>query len=419
MSTEIASHPEAPSPGGEGQGSSSRPRRLLRPLGLLVAGCGVAAALALVLFVGVGTGSHQPLSSDVAPGINGSAASLLDLNLLNGSNAIAGRDFTLTDQYGGQVSLGGFRGKVVVLSFNDDQCTDLCTLLAQDIVVADRDLGPIASHVVFLSVSANPFYPSVASVAAWTEEHGLGGEKNWVFATGSPAQLRAIWKDYGAYVQLDYQNRTVVHSTELYFIDPSGQERAIASFGTNAANTSLYAHGMAQMAADLLTGSPRQGAVGGPSTASPSQSDSAVGAQAPVFSLPLLGQSRSELSLTNLRGRYVVLNFWASTCTACESEMPHIEQAYRDLGSKVAFVGIDVADNSGAAASFAKQVGVAYPLVSDDSGSVAGAYQISGLPFTIILGPSGKLLIRHPGSVTTEQLEYILENYQPSLAAGG
>jgi peroxiredoxin len=143
-----------------------------------------------------------------------------------------------------------------------------------------------------------------------------------------------------------------------------------------------------------------------------------VGARAPTFSLPVLGRSGTDLSLASLRGRYVVLNFWASTCAACVAEMPHLEQAYRALGPDTAFVGIDVADDASAAASFAKRVGVTYPLVSDDSGSVAGAYQISGLPFTIVVSPSGKLLIRHPGSITTEQLAYVLETYQPSLAAG-
>lgn len=416
MTADIEVRCDAPRPDDQREGPHRRGRR--RQLGLLSIGCAVALVLALILFVGIGTRSKQPVSADVAPGINASAASLLDLNLLSVPKPVRAKNFTLTDQYGRPVTLDQYRGRVVVFSFNDDQCTDLCTLLAQDIVAANRDLGPMASHVAFLSVNANPFYPGVASVKAWTDEHGLGGQKNWVFATGPPPQLEAIWKDYGTYVQLDTQNRTVVHSTELYFLDPEGHERAIGSFGTNAANTSLYAHAMAQMAVDLLPASQRR-SVGGPATSAPSQSDSAVGAQAPVFSLPLLTRSSTDLSLTSLRGKYVVLNFWASTCTACVAEMPHLERAYADLGAKVAFVGIDVSDDASAAASFAKKVGVSYPLVADNSGSVAGAYQISGLPFTVILGPNGKLLIRHPGSITTEQLEYIVENYEPSLSGGG
>src|SRR6185437_263707 len=180
MSTDIGLHTEAPPPGAGPGGQLPSRSRWRHPGVLFALGCALAALLALVLFVGVGTGSTPPAGSDVAPGIDASAASLLDLNLLNGHDAVVAKDFTLTDQDGRPVSLDQYRGKVVVLSFNDDRCTDLCTLLAQDIVVANRDLGSMAQHVVFLSVNANPFYPGVASVRAWTDEHGLGGEKNWI-----------------------------------------------------------------------------------------------------------------------------------------------------------------------------------------------------------------------------------------------
>jgi cytochrome oxidase Cu insertion factor (SCO1/SenC/PrrC family) len=393
------------------------PSRLRPRFGYVALGTVVALLLAIVLFVGIGGGGGTGSGSDVVPGVNQSAASLIDLSVLSHvSPRRPAPNFTLTDQYGRQTSLDAYRGKVVVLSFNDDRCPDLCTLLAQDIVVANRDMGALAKQVVFLSVNVNPYYPQISTVKAWTDQHGLGHQTNWVFTTGTPAQLRAVWKLYGTYVQLDPASQTVTHSAALFFIDPQGYERDIASFGTNAANTSLYAHDMAQVAVDQLPSGGTQ-PVGGPETATPSQSDAAVGAHAPTFELPMLA-SHQRLSLSSLHGKYVVLNFWASTCTACTTEMPHMEAAYRDLGAQVPFVGIDVSDNTSAALAFAHHVGVTYPLVSDGSGSAAGAYQVSGLPFTAILSPKGKLLVRHPGAMTTEQLEYILKNLDPSLGAG-
>ncbi len=393
-------------PGSEATGN---PRR--RPLLPAVIGVALAGVIAVVLFVGIGVHKSAP---DVAPGIDLSASYLLKLDVLGRSSAPVAPNFALTNQHGQRVALSQFRGKSVVLSFNDDRCTDICTLLAQDVVVADRDLGSAARDVVFLSVNANPYYPAVSTVRSWTDSHGLGRESNWVFETGTPAGLKSVWNQYGVEVELDPASRTVVHSTELYFISPNGREMAIGSFGTATADTSIYSHTMAQMANDLLP-SAEQVSVAGPSALAPSQSDAAIGATVPGFQLPMLTAPARTFSSSSLRGRYSVLNFWSSTCTACVREMPAIEQAYKDLGARVDFVGIDVSDNRGAAAAFARRVGVTYPLVSDSSGDVASTYQIPALPFTAIIGPNGTLETLHPGAMTTEQLEYVVKNLNPAL----
>jgi cytochrome oxidase Cu insertion factor (SCO1/SenC/PrrC family) len=302
----------------------------------------------------------------------------------------------------------------VVLSFNDDRCTDICTLLAQDVVAANGDLGATAKNVVFLSVNANPYYPRVADVASWSDQHGLGQLANWEFLTGSPAALAQVWKHYGVEVQLNPTTRTVVHSTELYFIDPGGVQRAVGSFGTASADTDVFAHALAQMANDDLPGA-GQVSVGGPSEPAPNQSSAAIGATVPGFSLPLIGHPGEHLASSALRGRYSVVNFWSSMCTACVREMPALERAYKDLGAHVNFVGIDVADHAGSAAGFARRLGVTYPLASDTSGGTAATYQIPALPFTAIVSPGGNLETLHPGALTTEQLEYVIENLDPAL----
>jgi cytochrome oxidase Cu insertion factor (SCO1/SenC/PrrC family) len=388
--------------------TQSGPRR--RPFVPALVGVALAAVLAVVLFVGVGTHQSAP---QVAPGIDLTASYLLKLDVFGRSGPLA-PNFTLTDQHGRTVSLAQFRGRSVVLSFNDDRCTDICTLLAEDVVAADRDLGAAAKGVVFLSVNANPYYPAVSAVRSWTDDHGLGRERNWVFGTGPPAALTKVWHDYGVEVELDPTSRTVVHSTELYFIGPNGREAALGSFGTASADTAIYSHTMAQMADDLLPGN-QQVSVGGPSALAPGQSDAAIGARVPTFDLPIVTAPGRTVSSGSLLGRYTVLNFWSSTCTACVREMPAMEKAHRDLGNRVGFVGVDVSDNRAAAAGFARRVGVTYPLVSDASGDLASTYQIPGLPFTAIVGPHGTLQTLHPGALTTQQLEYIVETLDPAL----
>jgi len=404
---------------GSGPGRPGRARPAPRLLAA-IAGLAVAALVAVVLLVGAGGDA-----ADVAPGLSQPSAALLQLDVLGSRSTAAAPNFTLTDQHGRPVSLAGLRGRAVVLSFNDDQCTDLCTLLAQDVVVADRDLGAAQRRVVFLSVNANPFYPQVPVVAAWTDQHGLGSVGNWVFATGSPAQLRAVWRRYGVEVEEDPTTRTVVHSTGITFIDPAGRIAAVGTFGTAAADTALYGHALAQMADDLLPAGDRT-PVAGPAAPPASASGAPIGGRAPTFALPRLG-APGVLRSSSLYGpgrpadrggladRPTVLNFWASTCTACVGELPAIQAAHRQLGAQAAVVGVDVSDPTGAALRLARRSGLSYPLVADRRGSLAGAFAVPGLPFTAIVGPGGTVLVRHPGALTAEQLVYLVQNLQ----AGG
>lgn len=417
--------------GDAGGGKASQPRWSAKRPRVLVAG--VSVAVALVVLVGVvtrltrqsgGSGAttnslaRQALvSTSQAPGINLATGELLSLDRFPGSGRVA-PPFSLTDQHGRPVTLSEFRGRSVVLSFNDDQCQDLCPLLAQDIVAANRDLGPAARHVVWLSVNVNPFYPGVSAVKAWTDEHGLGNQSNWHFGTASPSRLEPIWKAYGIEVGLNRKARTVTHGTLMFFIDPAGRERALASFGTNDADTALFAHGLARMADDLLPRSEQAHRVGGPVTVTPTRANAALGATAPSFTLPYLLSDRGRFSLADLHGRYAVLSFWSSTCPACRAELPAVEAAYRRDGRRVSFVGIDVSDPPAAGRALATAAGLTYPLVVDRAGSAAGAERVSGLPYTVVLSPTGKILVRHPGSITTEELVYVLGNVVPSLGGG-
>jgi cytochrome oxidase Cu insertion factor (SCO1/SenC/PrrC family) len=84
----------------------------------------------------------------------------------------------------------------VVLEFMDPHCTDICPIVAQEFIEAYHDLGPGATHAVFIAVNVNPYFRSVASVAAYSAEHQLTTIPTWDFLTGPLPALRAVWNAY-------------------------------------------------------------------------------------------------------------------------------------------------------------------------------------------------------------------------------
>jgi len=138
-------------------------------------------------------------------------------------------DFHLTDQNGQTFSLSSLKGHVVVLGFSDPHCTDVCPIVSQETVDAYHDLGTAASKVIFLSVNVNPYVTDVAAMAAYTHKEQLGTVPNWHFLTGSVTDLRAVWSAYSIEVDAPDPTVDVQHTDALYFIDPQGKERYLAS----------------------------------------------------------------------------------------------------------------------------------------------------------------------------------------------
>ncbi|MEO5575248.1 MAG: TlpA disulfide reductase family protein [Gaiellaceae bacterium] len=120
---------------------------------------------------------------------------------------------------------------------------------------------------------------------------------------------------------------------------------------------------------------------------------------APQFALERL-DGKGELSLRSLRGRPVVLNFWASWCGPCKDEAPVLEAAAkRWRGQDVAFVGVDVKDFRGDARDFLARYGVTYPNVYDGKGSTVGRYGVRRFPETYFVNADGKVVYRIAGAV--------------------
>jgi len=119
--------------------------------------------------------------------------------------------------------------------------------------------------------------------------------------------------------------------------------------------------------------------------------------QAPDFTLPTL--SGESIRLSDLRGKVVLLNFWATWCIPCRTEMPTIEelyQHYKDRGLEVLAVNLDVLSIGGVEA-FMKEVTVTFRVVMDPSWSTARAYRVVGLPTSYLIDRAGNVVVREVG----------------------
>lgn len=145
-----------------------------------------------------------------------------------------------------------------------------------------------------------------------------------------------------------------------------------------------------------------------------------VGGPAPAFDMPLYAAD-STVALSDYAGKPVVLNFWASWCVSCRDEARVLEAGWRVHGPDVAFLGVAVNDEPNAARAFIGRYGKTYILGDDADGSVAIDYGLFGVPETFFIGPDGRILSKHIGPISTQELEKRIADLESGVVteAGG
>jgi cytochrome c biogenesis protein CcmG/thiol:disulfide interchange protein DsbE len=128
-----------------------------------------------------------------------------------------------------------------------------------------------------------------------------------------------------------------------------------------------------------------------------------IGREAPPFTLKAVGTGEM-IDIEKLRGKPVILNFWATWCGPCYEEHPTLVANARVLPN-VQFVGVVFNDDEDKIMRFLAERGSAYPTLLDANGKTAIAYGIGGVPETFFINPAGKIVAKFEGPLSTDALE--------------
>ncbi len=137
-----------------------------------------------------------------------------------------------------------------------------------------------------------------------------------------------------------------------------------------------------------------------------------VGDPAPDFTLKTL--DGEKVSLSDFKGRPVLINFWATWCPPCRFEMPAIEKAwqqYKDDGFVV--LGVNVEEPISVVQRFVENFGLSFPVLLDYKGNVSDMYRLRAFPTSYFVGRDGKIVIAHRGMMT----EQVLQRYMQRVMA--
>ena len=154
--------------------------------------------------------------------------------------------FSLTDQHGQAVTLASLHGKVILLTFLDDTCSVDCPLIAQEFRQAGQLLGADTNRVELVAINYNPLDTQVSYIQAFDHQEGLTGVPNWLYLTGSLAQLQQVWRQYTiAPPEILPAGSMIGHGDYAFVIDQAGHMRQELDFdtgpGTQATKSSFAA----------------------------------------------------------------------------------------------------------------------------------------------------------------------------------
>jgi peroxiredoxin len=127
---------------------------------------------------------------------------------------------------------------------------------------------------------------------------------------------------------------------------------------------------------------------------------------APTFTLP--SRAGDNVSLEQLKGKVVMLNFWASWCGPCRTEMPLLEQMHKRYSSLgFTMVGVNVEANTADAERWLKDTPVSFPVLFDRDSKVSKMYDVNAMPSTVFIDRKGNIRYLHRGYKAGDEGEYL------------
>lgn len=297
-------------------------------------------------------------------------------------------DFTLSDQFGKSVSLHAFRGKVVILAFNDSECTTVCPLTTTAMLDAKAMLGKAGSKVQLLGVDANPAATSLEDVWSYSELHGM--LHSWRFLTGTLPQLKQVWKDYG--IEAAIEAGEITHTPALFVIDRQG--RLSRLYVTQMSYTAVPQLGqlLAQSASALLPGRPTVHADISYARIQPTPPSEAATVRRAGGGTVKFGPGKSARL-------FVFFATWDQETSGLAGELDALNR-YQQVAVRSRLPPLTAVDeasvepNLNTPAEFLAHLPhpLSYPVALDQSGKLADGYEVLGLPWFVLVSSTGQLL---------------------------
>lgn len=135
-----------------------------------------------------------------------------------------------------------------------------------------------------------------------------------------------------------------------------------------------------------------------------------AGDQAPDFTAQLV--DGTTLTLSDLQGKPVLINFWATWCGPCVMEMPAFEKLQADYGEEIAIVAVNCGDDKATVTDFAEENGYTFPIALDEAYEISMLYPTNGIPYTVILDEEGVVTQVSTGAADAETM---YEHYRQAL----
>jgi cytochrome oxidase Cu insertion factor (SCO1/SenC/PrrC family) len=368
-------------------------------------------ALAAMALAGCSSAAPQGPSSGMPALSSASAAAEQNPNLDLGS-PLGGKpapDIKLVNQFGQPMSLSQFRGRVVLLGFEDAECTTVCPLTTQSMVLAKELLGNAGKSVQLLGVDANPDAVKVSDVLNYSRVHGMVNQ--WDFLTGSAAQLKAVWQAYNIAVQIE--SGQIDHTPALYVIDQQGREQKLYLTQMAYSSITQSAQVLATEISSLLPSHPKLSSLGS-LAAVPGQTPSAT-VTLPAAAPAAGGTGTAPAGTVTLgpgKPRLVVFfATWLTETSSLSTELAVLNAYAKDAASKhlPALTAVDEAateSSDKAVTAYLHQLGpLSYPVALDETGRVADGYGVQDQPWLVLVNAAGKITWQHDGWAPLTTLE--------------
>jgi cytochrome oxidase Cu insertion factor (SCO1/SenC/PrrC family) len=314
-------------------------------------------------------------------------------------------DIKLVNQFGQPMSLSQFRGRVVILAFSDSECTTVCPLTTESMVLAKELLGKAGDSVQLLGVDANPDATKVSDVMAYSRAHGMVNQ--WDFLTGSPAQLKAVWKAYN--IEVAIEAGQIDHTPALYVINSRGVLEKLYLTTMAYSSVTQSAQVLATEVSGLLPSHPKLASIESLATVAPQDPTAAVSLPAAV---PAADGTAATVTLGPGKARLVVFfATWLTETSDLSAEMTALN-GYAKAAAKSHLPALTAVDETvtepseAAVASYVRSLGpLGYPVALDKTGRVADGYGVQDQPWLVLVNAAGKITWQHDGWVTLPALE--------------